>query len=211
MGIGSAVRRMFGRHERFVSELWRSGFVNLDDFVRQLRIWAPNPGNIVEVGCGEGAGTERLAAVYPHASILAIDIAPNLGRLYTGRHKDVTFRQLPVTELAATHAGKFDLVVMCDVLHHIPEEMRPEIIAAARRLLAPRGSFVFKDWGQTVTPIHWIAYAADRWLTGDRVRFLKRQEAETLLSGSGDGFALRDRATIKPWRNNFALLLQSTP
>ena len=208
MGFGATVRRMFGRHERFVSELWRAGFIDLDQFVARVRNWAPDAGAILEIGCGEGSGTERLAAAYPDASILAIDIAPNLGRLFAGRSNGVTFRQIAVTELAKTDSGKFDLIVMCDVLHHVPPPMRADILTAARQLLAPGGSFVFKDWGRTMTPIHWIAYAADRWLTGDRVRFLKPREAEALLSSTGNGLAVRDRTTIKPWRNNFVFLMQ---
>jgi 2-polyprenyl-6-hydroxyphenyl methylase/3-demethylubiquinone-9 3-methyltransferase len=200
---------MFGRHERFVSELWRAGFIDLDQFFSQLRKWVPNPGTILEIGCGEGAGTERLANAYPNASILAIDIAPRLGRLYDGPRDRVTFQQAPVTELSETHVGKFDLIVMCDVLHHIPPEMRSDIIAAVRALLAPGGSFACKDWARTATPIHWIAYAADRWLTGDRIRYATPREAEDLFAASFGKSAIRQRATISPWRNNFALLLQA--
>lgn len=199
---------MFGRHERLVAELWRAGFIDLDDFFRQVGRWVPQPRAILEFGCGEGAGTERLAAAYPDASILAIDIAENLGRLYRGRDQGVTFRRVSVTEMVSTHAGKFDLIIMCDVLHHIPEDLRPEIIAAARTLLAPGGSFICKDWARTATPIHWIAYAADRWLTGDKIRYATPPEAEELFGHSFGASAVRERATIKPWRNNFALLVR---
>jgi 2-polyprenyl-3-methyl-5-hydroxy-6-metoxy-1,4-benzoquinol methylase len=210
MSIGSQVRRMFGRHERLVAELWRARFIDLDDFFQQVRKWVPEPTTILEIGCGEGAGTERLAAAYPRASIVAIDIAENLGRLYRGRDEGVAFRRVPVTEIARTDPGRFDLIVMCDVLHHIPQGLRPEIIAAARMLLAPGGSFVCKDWARTATPIHWIAYAADRWLTGDRIRYATPREAEGLFAQSFGVSAVSGRATIKPWRNNFALLLQPT-
>jgi 2-polyprenyl-6-hydroxyphenyl methylase/3-demethylubiquinone-9 3-methyltransferase len=208
MGIGAIVRRMFGRHERFVSELWRAGFVNLDDFVEQVRDWVPDPQRILEVGCGEGAGTERLAAAYPKALILAIDIAPNLGRLYAGPSDNVNFRQVAVTDLAKTHAATFDLIVMCDVLHHIPEQLRLDVIASTRTMLAPGGSFVCKDWTRTATLVHWIAYAADRWLTGDRIRYATVPEAEALFTGSFGPSPVRARTTIRPWRNNFALLLR---
>ena len=208
MGIGATVRRMFGRHERFVSELWRAAFVNLDDFVTQVHGWAPKPDKILEVGCGEGAGTERLAVAYPDASIVAIDIAANLGRLYNGRSKKVVFRQVPITELAKTEVGTFDLIVMCDVLHHIPENLRADVIAAVRALLAPGGSFVCKDWMRTATPIHWAAYAADRWLTGDRIRYATLAEAEALFVASFGPSPVHARGTIRPWRNNFALLIR---
>jgi 2-polyprenyl-6-hydroxyphenyl methylase/3-demethylubiquinone-9 3-methyltransferase len=210
MGIGAAVRRMFGRHERFVSELWRAGFIDLNEFVSHVREWVPSPGSILEIGCGEGAGTERLAAAYPQASILAIDIAPNLGRLYRGPLEKVAFRRVAATDLAKTHAAKFDLVVMCDVLHHIPEELRADILAATRTLMAPGGSFVCKDWARSATLVHWIAYAADRWLTGDRIRYVTAREAEALFQRNFAASRIEARATIRPWRNNFALLVKAT-
>ena len=208
MSIGGRVRHMFGRHERLVSELWRSGFIDLDEFIGRVRDWAPSACNILEIGCGEGAGTERLAAAFPEATVLAVDVADNLGRLYRGRLEGVSFRQITVQELASERSFEFDLIVMCDVLHHIPPELRAEIIAATRRLLASGGCFVFKDWERTATPIHWIAHAADRWLTGDRVRYPTRPEAEHLLANSFGDASIRDRTTIRPWQNNFALLLQ---
>ena len=210
MSIGATVRRMFGRHERLVSELWRSGFIDLDQFFQHVRTWVPSPTRVLEIGCGEGAGTERLAAAYPEASILSIDIASNLGRLYRGPHDRVSFQQIAVTDLAKVQAGTFDLIIMCDVLHHIPSELRSEIVSAVRALLVPGGSFVCKDWARSLTPIHWMAYAADRWLTGDRIRYATPVEAERLFSRSFGTSAVRARTTIRPWRNNFALLLQAS-
>lgn len=211
MSIGATVRRMFGRHEPRVSELWRAGFVDLDELYGRIRHWAPAPRRILEIGCGEGAGTERLSKLYPDTPILAIDIAPNLGRLYRGETNRVEFRQIAVTDLTVAEADRFDLIIMCDVLHHIPPALRPAIIEAARALLAPGGHFVCKEWARTATPIHWIAYAADRWLTGDRIRYSTPSEAEQLLACSFGPSSVRDRATIRPWRNNFALLLQVRP
>lgn len=208
MALGSIVRRMFGRHETLISELWRGAFINLDDFIALVHSWSPDAQTILEIGCGEGAGTSRLARSFPDANILAIDISDRLGRLYAGRSAAVEFRQVTVEQLAREMPGRFDLIVMCDVLHHIPADLRKSVLAATRDLMAPGGSFAFKDWERTATPVHWISHAADRWLTGDRVEYATRSEAETLLAGSFGGSSLRQRATIRPWRNNFAMLVE---
>ena len=208
MALGGIVRRLFGRHEVLVSELWRAAFINLDDFIAVVGSWSPNPVSILEIGCGEGAGTTRLARRFPDADILAIDISDRLGRLYAGRSAGVEFRQVTVEQLAREVPGKFDLIVMCDVLHHIPDHLRADILAATSNLMAPGGNFAFKDWERTATPVHWISHAADRWLTGDRVKYATRSEAETLLAGSFGSSSLRQQATIRPWRNNFAMLVQ---
>ena len=208
MALGSIVRRMFGRHERLISDLWRAMFINLDDLTRQLLDWSPNARNILEIGCGEGGVTERLAASYCDATILGIDIADNIGRLYQGPTDRVSFRKMTVQELAAEHPGAFDLIVMCDVMHHIPPALRNDILSAARSLLAPSGKFIFKDWVRTLTPVHGAAFAADRWLTGDDVQFLSSEEAEKLLATAFDQSPALAHARIKPWRNNFAVLLR---
>lgn len=206
MALGSLVRRMFGRHERYISGLWRSMFIDLNDLSRQLVEWLPTAKRILEIGCGEGGVTERLAAIYPDADILGIDIADNIGRLYQGPTDRTLFRQMTVQALRDEGPAEFDLIIMCDVMHHVPPPVRQEILADARALLAPAGAFVFKDWVRTVTPVHGAAYAADRWLTGDDVKFLSSAEAEELVFESFERPV--KKARIRPWRNNFALLLQ---
>lgn len=69
MAIGATVRRAFGKHERKVSELWRAIFVDLDAWIAAVHDWAPGAKRILELGCGEGYSTERLAAAFPEARI----------------------------------------------------------------------------------------------------------------------------------------------
>ena len=85
MHPGPLIGRLFGTHERQVAEAFRRVFVDLDDFARRLQLWIPSaPRRILEVGCGEGAMAERLARIYPGATITGIDIKPTIGRLYRG-------------------------------------------------------------------------------------------------------------------------------
>lgn len=208
MAIGSHVRALFGRHEPLIANLWRSMFLDLDDWTAKVRSWHSSPRRIVEIGCGEGYSTERLAAAFPHSEIVAIDIMPQVGRLYRGPENRVDFRMQTAEDLAAAEAGSFDLVILCDVIHHIPEEIRASVLGALRNLLAPDGCLAVKDWGRSASPIHWLCFGADRWLTGDRVRFLKPDEARKLLTEVfGDG-AVRSSGWVKPWRNNYAFLVQ---
>lgn len=209
MSLGSTVRRMFGRHERAVSDLWRSLFIDLDDLRGHFRQWVPDAERILEIGCGEGGVTECLAEAFPDAEILGIDIAETVGRMYRGGRDRVTFRQVTVQDLVSEKPQRFDMIVMCDVMHHVPLPLRHEILSAARDMLAPRGHFVFKDWVRTATPIHAAAFAADRWLTGDEVHFMSRAEATELVAQGFAASTIREEARIKPWQNNFALVLQA--
>ena len=40
-------------------------FINLDEFARMIAMWEPDPRQILEIGCGEGMMTERLAKNLP--------------------------------------------------------------------------------------------------------------------------------------------------
>ena len=208
MAIGPFIRRLFGPYERQISEAYRSIYVNIDNLVARMRAWKPSASRILEVGCGEGAVTERLAVAYPDARITAIDITPRVGRLYDGSRDKVRFMQTTVQEIAATDPGQFDFVVLADVLHHVPMELREGLLDAVRKTLAPGGVLVFKDWERNSTPIHWLGYLSDRWLTGDRIVYMRREEMRKRLSTSFGATAIVDEARILPWRNNLAILVR---
>jgi trans-aconitate methyltransferase len=208
MPIGPAIRRAFGPFEHRVTAAYRSIYVDLDDYVDAVVAWMPDAREILEVGCGEGAVTERLAAAYPDARITAIDITPRVGRLYRGPTDRVRFRQCTVQEIAAQEAGRFDLAMIADVVHHVPLELRKGLLDAARDCLAPGGSLIFKEWERSRTPIHWMCHASDRWLTGDRVSFMSRDEGRALLAQSFDEGALVDERRVAPWRNNIMTLVR---
>jgi 2-polyprenyl-3-methyl-5-hydroxy-6-metoxy-1,4-benzoquinol methylase len=208
MKLGPLVRRMFGPYERQISELYRAIYIDIDAFVGVVVQWTRAPNRILEVGCGEGAVTQRLNAAFPDAGITAIDITPRVGRLYRGSLARVRFLQRTVQEIAAAEPGQYDLVVLSDVLHHVPQELRQGLLDAIRRALAPNGTLVFKDWQKNHAPIHWLCYASDRWLTGDRISYMTREEMRERLVRSFGESALHAEALIGPWWNNLAILVR---
>jgi SAM-dependent methyltransferase len=208
MKLGPMVRRMFGPYEHRISDLYRAIYIDIDAFVELIIRWKPTPHKILEVGCGEGAVTQRLNAVFPDAEITAIDITPRVGRLYRGPPKGVRFLKCTAQEIAATDPGQYDLVVLSDVLHHVPLDLRQGLLDAIRTALATDGTLIFKDWQRNHAPIHWLCYASDRWLTGDAINFMTREEMhERLVRNFGDG-ALIAEARVGPWWNNLAILVR---
>jgi 2-polyprenyl-6-hydroxyphenyl methylase/3-demethylubiquinone-9 3-methyltransferase len=199
---------MFGRYEHRIAEAYRALYIDIDAFVGRTRQWTPTAKRILEVGCGEGAVTERLKAAYPDAKITAIDITSRVGRLYMGSLDNVRFIRCDVQEIAATEPGQYDLAVLSDVLHHVPVEFRQELLDAIRTTLAPDGALIFKDWERNFTPIHWLCYASDRWLTGDRISYMTRDEMHEHLARSFGEAALVAEARVAPWRNNIAALVR---
>jgi 2-polyprenyl-6-hydroxyphenyl methylase/3-demethylubiquinone-9 3-methyltransferase len=205
MSVGARVRAAFGPYEPLVSNLWRAMFVDVAHWTNIVVGWHPKPRRILEVGCGEGYSTARLARAFPGIPIEAIDIAGHVGRLYDGPLGAVRFHIAHVEEIAASSPAAFDLIVLSDVLHHVPPHQRRTLLEAIHAVLAPGGTLAFKDWHRAPgQPIHWAVFTSDRYLTGDQVHYLKREEARTMLGGIFGRDNIVAEASVRPWKNNYA-------
>ena len=211
MRPGPLVRKLFGPYEHQVAEAYRHVFIDLDDFAHLIQSWVPQATNILEVGCGEGAMTERIIKNYPTAAVTAIDIMPKVGRLFRGDRSNVVFSQEYVEAVADRRPFSFDLVILSDVIHHVPAPARPSLMSAIERAMTPNGSFIFKDWLVTKTPIHWMCGMSDRYLTGDDVSYCTMPIMQDLLREPFGVTSIRQTAWVKPWRNNVALLVAKQP
>jgi SAM-dependent methyltransferase len=208
MRPGPLIRRLFGPYEREVTEGFRRLFVDLDNFVDRLQVWVPQARRILEVGCGEGAMTERLSRAYPAATVTGTDITPRIGRLFRGDAARVRFLRKSVEDVARDEPASFDLVVLCDVVHHVPPLERQPLLSATGRAMAGGASLVVKDWIVSSSPIHWLCSMSDRYLTGDDVQFCTAASARALLTSAFDRDAIRDEALVRPWSNNVAFLVR---
>jgi 2-polyprenyl-3-methyl-5-hydroxy-6-metoxy-1,4-benzoquinol methylase len=208
MPVGPLVRQLFGPYERSVAEAYRHIFVDLDAFARLVHDWVPQPRNILEVGCGEGAMTERITKTYPSASVTAIDISPRVGRLFRGSTSKVTFCKETVESVAARNPASFDLIILADVIHHVPAGLRESLMSAIAQALTPDGSLIFKDRLVSSTPIYWLCRMSDRYLTGDKVVYFTPEGINSLVSGTFGSATIRQTGTVPPWRNNVAVLVQ---
>jgi len=208
MPPGPMIRRLFGPYERSVAEAYRSIFINLDAFARIISRWVPQAHNVLEVGCGEGAMTERITSIYPTATVTAIDITPKVCRLFRGETSRVNFLQETVEAVAAREPASFDLVILSDVIHHVPLDLRGSLMTAIHRAMTPNGSLIFKDWVISSHPIHWLSLMSDRYLTGDNVAYCTPGIMDALVSDAFGPGAILSRDTVRPWRNNVAVLVR---
>jgi 2-polyprenyl-6-hydroxyphenyl methylase/3-demethylubiquinone-9 3-methyltransferase len=203
------VRRLFGPLEPLIADFYRAIFFDVRVFARKLlRLGAPK--RVLEVGCGEGALVEQMARLWPQARIVGIDVTPRLGRLCRAEASRVRFQQITVQEFAAAEPGAMDLVVLCDVLHHIPWDQHRGILLAAARALRPGGLLVIKDWMRDGSPGYWIGYFSDRYISGDRVRYGTRDEWVQVLQETFGRSSLRQEFTIAPHSCNHAFVLEAT-
>lgn len=211
LGIGPLVRRAFGRHERRVAEIYRGFFVDLGEFVASIRDHVQLPTSILEIGCGDGMVTERLVDTFPGATVTGIDICAQPGRLYRGDRSRIRFLRMTTNELAATEQARYQLVIITDVLHHVPHRGWPDFLSAAHRLTADGGKMVIKDWVRQRTAAYLLGYLSDRYVTGDRIRYPQESELRTLARNTFGARSVESEFRVKPWNCNLALVIAPSP
>jgi len=200
------LRARLGRRERWAVEAFRGFFFDLDTLVELLARHV-RPARILEIGCGEGALVERLSRAFPAAEILGIDPSPRVGRMFHQPPPRVQFECREAGALAGRRSVGYDLVVLCDVLHHVERSQRVQLLREARGMLSARGWLLVKDWENRPRWANALAYLSDRWLTGDRVEYFRAGELRALLEsalGAGPGVI---EARFPPRHNNVALLV----
>jgi 2-polyprenyl-6-hydroxyphenyl methylase/3-demethylubiquinone-9 3-methyltransferase len=204
--IGPAVRTRLGRFEIPAADAYRAAFINLDAAAQVLASVAPAR-RILEVGCGDGSFGQRLLEKYPGAEYVGIDIAAEPGRLFRGDPSRVTFRSIDSASYLAEGPEPFDLVVMVDVVHHIPLGLRDQVMREVRELTAPGGRYAVKEWDPIRGPVHAACWALDRYVTGDDIKHIRSEDLTPWLLGLlGDRLVLDAR--VPPHRNNYLVAFQ---
>jgi 2-polyprenyl-6-hydroxyphenyl methylase/3-demethylubiquinone-9 3-methyltransferase len=205
VGFTTAVRRRLGPFEHAAVDFYRARFLDLDDVATLARSLV-DARRILEIGCGDGTLATRIAAAFPDAVIVGVDIAGEPGRLYTGDADRATFRSVPAEQLLEEGTEPFDLVLLVDVLHHVPPVDRADLLGTAHQLLKPGGLLFVKDWERGANAAHAMAYAADHYLSRAFVAFPTAPEMRAVVTGLFPDDEIVVEARVPPRRNNFALV-----
>lgn len=95
---------------------------------------------VLEIGCGIGTVTSLLAKVNTKGFVLGVDISPKSiehARRNLASQKHVRFLVSDMSDFQ--EPDPFDLVVLPDVIEHIPVEQHPALFATIAAHLAPNG------------------------------------------------------------------------
>jgi 2-polyprenyl-6-hydroxyphenyl methylase/3-demethylubiquinone-9 3-methyltransferase len=85
--------------------------------------------------------------------------------------------------------------------------MHEELLKNAGKTLKPGGYLVLKDWERNKTPIHGLCYFADRYITGDRVKYKTADEFRKMIRDIFGENSIKAEERVSPWSNNIAFLV----
>lgn len=146
---------------------------------------------VLDIGCGGGILTEALAR--ESASATGIDLAAaslSTARLHAeSEGLSISYRLMPVEELAASEPARFDVVTCMEMLEHVPD---PSAIVHASAALLKPGGWLFLSTLNRTPKAFALAIVAGEYLTDmiprgthDWNKFIRPAELANWLRASG--------------------------
>lgn len=209
MPLGAALRLLLGRHARIAGRWYRAIFADLGKEAAALSAVLPRGAHVLDIGGGDGEPLNHLLAIRPDLRVTTLDPAPAVGQWIEPPFRTrVTL--LPGTSLAdylASGRQDPDVILIADVMHHVPEGARAGLLRHVKVLLGrvPRLRIVVKD----VEPGSWralLGYWSDRYITGDRqVSPISRARLVGLMESELGALRREDTNLFEADRPNYAI------
>ena len=164
---GALARRLLGRRFQPVGRAYRRIFVDLAKVAAAMAREIPMGARIADIGSGDGQLAELLLTLRPDIHCTMTDIAPTIGEALSARNRArATLR--PGCDVADI-GGRFDVMILADVMHHIRVDQRTNFLAAIGEAADRTGcpTVLIKD----IRPGGFRALLSlwsDRYVTGDR-------------------------------------------
>jgi SAM-dependent methyltransferase len=141
--------------------------------------------DVVELGCGTGTNSIRLAAA--GARVIGVDADPEiLARARRKKGAEAVEWRSGRVEAPGLAAASTDRVVLSLVLHHLPDPAKLATLREAHRLLRPGGRVHIADWGPPADPLMRLAFAGLQRVDGKaNTQSMADGKLPTLLATAG--------------------------
>jgi 2-polyprenyl-3-methyl-5-hydroxy-6-metoxy-1,4-benzoquinol methylase len=143
----------------------------------------PGGSNVLDIGCGAGLYLGLLASLGRIREGIGFDASPSAIAAAQRMSQKVVpvrldFRHLGVDEKWPD--GRFDVVSLIDVMHHVPKLVRADVIRLAADRVRPGGLFIYKDmvrrplWRAAANRAHDLVMAR-QWISYEPVETVEAQ------------------------------------
>ncbi|OPZ58909.1 MAG: Demethylmenaquinone methyltransferase [Deltaproteobacteria bacterium ADurb.Bin510] len=133
---------------------------------RLIEQLAPEPDwQALDLGCGTGTLTVRLAARLPQGRVIGIDAAARMIDVARAKRSSFNCRfEVAAAESLPFGANEFDAVVSSLFFHHVDRELKLRALREAWRVLKPGGRLLICDMHRPYNPSGWLVSYAARYL-----------------------------------------------
>ena len=208
---GKLARAVLGvRLSRVAGRAYRALFVDLDKAADAIAAEIPPGAHVLDVGGGDGEPLNALLDRRSDIRVTTIDVAPTVGQWIEARHAG-RVRCIPSTTInvfADADEALPGVVLVADVVHHVPVAQREGFFAALAALMhrSPGLRVIVKD----VEPGHLrasLGYLSDRWVSGDKeVQLVGRAALIAAMRRAAGAVSCRETPLFAVDPPNYALV-----
>jgi len=205
---GILARRLLG--ERWlppIGRFYRGLFVNLGMVADEMEPLLEGS-HFLDIGAGDGELENLLLRRNPGLTATLIDLAPNVGAWLSKdvRNRAEVLSGVSVSDYLCLNRPPPELVILSDVIHHVPPEQRAPLFEQIRSLLGDRPARLLIKDVEPGSPRAALCFLADRYITGDpNVSFVSRSELRALIESVFPGARCQETALFERNPPNYCL------
>lgn len=204
-------RKLFGKHFPILGGIYRSVFVDLGAVAQSISPHIPPQATIIDIGGGGGAPINYLLSLRDDIRVSIIDPSPRIGNSIKKEYltKVNLYPATSMDEFSKINRRKPDVILISDVIHHIPCKNRKDFFAELVRMVDGTNGIriIIKD----VEPGYFrslLGGIADRYISGDKnVSLVGRADISyMMLEAFGDTITAEETNLFDLDKPNFALV-----
>jgi predicted metal-binding protein/predicted O-methyltransferase YrrM len=147
-------------------------------------------GSILDVGAGSGAITAGFLESFPGLKATLIDIPEVLeiaGEFMSASalHDRVALRPCNILESWPSDLGKFDIIILSNIIHAYSEKELPHILASTVKCLTEKGLVIIHDFFLEHCPSKAALFDMNMFINTYNGRVFSQKDVESELSGLG--------------------------